>query len=254
MNKAAGLSAVLALTLSLITTPSARAQIQASDIDLTRFYLRLGVSFVYPDDDATSLKYYLLQDWELYRTHWEVEEDTTWNISAVWRPLPYAGLELLYINGADHSLTVENFRAYPGRDFIKFGRVASSSANLFVNWYMLDDDCLAQPYLGIGVNYSDFYDDALNSDFQHYLQDSGISTGPAKFGMGHSWGASAQLGIDWRLGRGRASSWMINASVMYTDANTDGVVTYPISPGYDRLYSDFETNPWTLNLGVTYEF
>jgi len=252
MNKVAGWSVTLAFALSLLITLPARAQIQVHDLDLTRFYLRLGASYVYPDDDATPLKYYLLQDWELYRTHWDIDDDITWNISGVWRPLPYVGLELLYIGGADHSLTVENFRAVPGRDNIKFGRFSTSSANLFVNWYMMDENCLGQPYLGIGVNYSDFYDDDLNPDFQRYLMASGSSTGVAKFGMGHSWGASAQLGIDWRLGH--TSALLINAALIYTDANTDGVVTFPISPGYDRLYSDFETNPWTLNLGITYEF
>ncbi|MBB5210976.1 OmpW/AlkL family protein [Microbulbifer hydrolyticus] len=244
----------LAAILMFLFPVFANAQIPVSDVDLKRFYVRLGASFVYPDDDATSLKYYLLQDWDLYRTKWDIEDDTTWNVSGVWRPLPYLGLELLYVGDADHSLRLENFRAYPGRDNIYFGRFSMSSANLFVNWYMADLDCLGQPYLGIGVNYSDFYDDELNPEFQRYLMGSGLSNGLAKFGMGHSWGASAQLGIDWRLGRGIARSWLINAAVMYTDADTDGVITYPTEPGYDRLYSDFETNPWTLNLGVTYEF
>jgi len=244
----------LAAILVFLFPVTASAQIPVSDVDLTRFYLRVGASAVYPDDDITSLKYYLLQDWELYKTKWDIEDDTTWNVSGVWRPLPYFGLELMYIGDADHSLQLENFRAYPGRDNIYFGRFSTSSANLFVNWYMTDLECLGQPYIGIGLNYSDFYDDELNPEFQKYLIASGTSTGLAKFGVGHSWGASAQLGIDWRLGRGVARSWLINAAVIYTDTDTDGVVTYPIAPGYDRLYADFETNPWTLNLGVTYEF
>ena len=228
------------------------AQIPVSEVDLTRFYLRVGASFVYPDDDNTSLKYYLLQDWELYKTGWEIDDDTTWNASVVWRPLTYLGVELLYIGGAEHTLDLTNFRGYPGRDNIAFGEFSASSANLFVNWYWLDETCLGQPYLGIGVNYTHFYDDALNREFQGYLVDSGMAVGPGKFGMGHSWGASAQIGIDWRLGHG--SAWLINAAAIYTDANTDAVVTYPASPGYERLYSDFEYNPWTLNLGVTFEF
>ncbi|WP_299595446.1 OmpW family outer membrane protein [uncultured Microbulbifer sp.] len=244
----------LAAILVLLFPVYANAQISVSDVDLKRFYIRLGASFVYPDDNATSPKHYLLQDFELYQTKWEIEEDTTWNTSAVWRPLPYLGLEVLYVGGSDHSLHLENFRVYPGRDNIYFGRFSMSSANLFINWYMNDLDCLGQPYLGVGVNYSDFYDDELNPEFQRYLMGKGMTSDLSKFGMGHSWGASAQLGIDWRLGRGIAQSWLINAAVIYTDASTDGVVTYPTNPGYDRLYSDFDTNPWTLNLGITYEF
>ena len=244
----------LAVCLAFLFPLFAKAQIPVSDVDLTRFYLRLGASFVYPDDNNTSLKYYLFQDWELYRTHWEIEEDTTWNISGVWRPLPYLGVELLYVDDSDHSLLLQNFRARPGRDNIHFGRFSASSANLFVNWYMTDLDCLGQPYLGIGVNYSDYYDDELYPEFQDYLISSGMATGPGHFGLGHSWGASAQLGIDWRLGRGFMRSWLINAAIIYTDSNIDAEVTFPTSLGYERLYSEFETNPWTLNLGITYEF
>lgn len=232
----------------------AKAQIPVSDVDLTRFYLRVGASAFYPNDHATSLKYYLFQDWELYKTKWEIEEDSGWNVSGVWRPLPYLGLELLYTDSADHSLLLKNFRAYPGQDNIHFGRFTTSSANLFVNWYMMDLECLGQPYIGIGVNYSDFYDDDVYPEFKNYLINSGMSNGRAYFGMRHSWGASAQLGIDWRLGRGLTRSWLINAAVMYTDANSDGIVTFQTPEGYDRLYSNFETNPWTVNLGITYEF
>ncbi|MFV8781398.1 OmpW/AlkL family protein [Microbulbifer sp. SA54] len=242
----------LAAAVALISPAVTLAQIPVSDVDLTRFYVRLGASFVYPDDDNTSLKFDVLQHWELYRTGWKIDDDTTWNVSGVWRPLNYLGVELLYIGEATHGADLTRFNAYPGRDNIHFGRFATTSANLFVNWYMTDETCLGQPYLGIGVNYTDFYDDELNPEMQRFLMDSGLATGLAKFGMGHSWGASAQLGLDWRLGHGRA--WLINAAVMYTDTDTDGAVTFPISPGYDRLYADFEYSPWTLNLGVTYEF
>lgn len=244
----------LAVCLVFLFPFITQAQIPVSDVDLTRFYVRVGASFVYPDDNNTSLKYYLLQDWQLYRTKWEIEDDTTWNVSGVWRPLPYLGIEMLYVADSDHSLLLQNFRARPGRDNIHFGRFSASSANLFVNWYMTDLECLGQPYIGVGLNYSDYYDDDLYPEFQHYLQGSGMATGPGHFGITHSWGASAQLGIDWRLGRGFMRSWLINAAVIYTDSNPDAEVTFPTTLGYERLYSEFETNPWTLNLGITYEF
>ncbi|WP_295798087.1 OmpW family outer membrane protein [uncultured Microbulbifer sp.] len=242
----------LAAAVALLFPALCVAQIPVSELDLTRFYLRVGASFVYPDDDNTPLKYQVLQDWDLYRTGWEVEDDTTWNASVVWRPLSYLGLEMLYIGGADHSLDLTNFHGYPGRDNIAFGNFSASSANLFINWYWMDETCLGQPYIGIGVNYTHFYDDELNAEFQNYLIDSGIAAGQGKLGAGHSWGGSAQLGLDWRLGHGR--TWLINAAAIYTDASTDAVVTFPVNPGYDRLYSDIEFNPWTFNLGVTYEF
>ncbi|WP_231758276.1 OmpW/AlkL family protein [Microbulbifer elongatus] len=244
----------LAACITLLFPLLAHAQIPVSDVDLKRFYARVGASFIYPDDNNTSLKYHIFQDWNLYRTEWDIDDDVGWNISGVWRPLPYFGVELMYADGADFSLSLDHLKGRPGHERIDFGRFSASSANLFVNWYMMDLDCLGQPYLGIGVNYSDFYDDDLYPEFQNFLINSGIATGPSDFGMRHSWGASAQLGIDWRLGRGVARSWLINAAVIYTDANTDTIVTYTTDPGYQRLYSDFEVNPWTLNLGITYEF
>lgn len=242
----------LAASAALLLPALTMAQIPVSEIDLTRFYLRVGVSFVYPDDDATALKYDVLQSWDLYNTGWDVGDNTTWNISGVWRPLTYLGVEFLYVGGAEHRADLTRFRAYPGRDNIRFGNFTTASTNLFVNWYLLDETCLGQPYIGIGVNYTDFYDEDLNRQFQGYLMDSGTAVAAGKFGMGHSWGSSAQIGLDWRLGRG--NSWLINTAAMYTDADTDAVVTFPTDPGYDRLYSDFGYSPWTFNLGVAYEF
>ncbi|MBY6190332.1 hypothetical protein KUV22_07850 [Microbulbifer agarilyticus] len=244
------LTACLAILFPIFAT----AQIPVSDVDLTRFYLRIGASSVHPDDSHTSLKYYLFQDWELYRTSWETDDDTTWNISGVWRPLPYLGVELMHVGDSGHPLSLGNFRARPGRDNIHFGRFSLSSTNLFVNWYMTDLDCLGQPYLGIGVNYSDYHDDHLYPEFQNYLINSGMATGPGHFGVGHSWGVTAQLGVDWRLGWGKMRSWLINAAVIYVDSSVDAEVTFPTTLGYERLYSDFNTDPWTFNLGVTYEF
>ena len=94
----------LAAILTLLFPLFASAQISVSDVDLKQFYLRLGVGVVYPDDEATSPKEYVLQGSDLYQTTWDIEEDTTWNISWVWRPLSYVGLEILYVGGSDHSL------------------------------------------------------------------------------------------------------------------------------------------------------
>lgn len=242
----------LTAALAFFSPFYASAQIPVSDVDLTRFYLRLGASFIYPQDDATALKYDLLQHWDLYNTRWKIDDDTTWNFSTAWRPLPYFGLEFLYIGGAEHHADLTRFSYYPGRDNIRFGDFKTTSANLFANWYMTDETCLGQPYLGVGVNYTDFYDDKLDRQFQDYLVDSGLAVRSSYFGMGHSWGVSAQLGLDWRLGQDR--SWLINGAILYTDADTDAQVIFPTKPGYERLYFDYDYNPWTLNLGVTYEF
>jgi outer membrane protein W len=243
-------TALVALTFA--GAPHAMAEVTVGNINLGNFIVRMGASYVRPDEDSTALKFAVLQHWDFYDTSWEMDSDITWNISGVWKPLENWGVELMYIGSADYDITLTRFKGFPGRDRIHLGDFAASSSNVFINWYPLNSTCLVQPYMGIGLNYTDFHDESLHGEMQFFLVDSGLATGGGSFGLGHSWGATAQAGVDFNFGRDR--SWLVNAAVLYIDSDSDVLITFPTQPGYDRLYADFDYNPWVINLGVGYRF
>lgn len=66
-----------------------------------------------------------------------------------------------------------------------------------------------QPYVGVGVNYTNFFDEETTGP----LEGSDLS-------LDDSWGLAAQIGIDWMLGE----KWFFNLDARYIDIGTDAFV------------------------------
>ncbi|KUJ83466.1 hypothetical protein AVO43_06280 [Microbulbifer sp. ZGT114] len=214
--------------------------------------LRVGGSYVSPDDESTPFKYAVLQNWDLYNARWEIDSETSWNLSAVWQPLDHWGVELLYIGSTGFDADLQGFRALPGRNAIPLGDFEVTSSNALINWYPLGAECLGRPYVGIGINYTDYHDVSLNGELSDFLIDSGVATGPGRLSLSYSWGVAAQAGLDFHFAHG--SPWLANLSLLYFKSDTDARITFPTEPGFDRLYSDFDYDPWIVNLGIGYRF
>ncbi|MCX2801367.1 hypothetical protein OQJ68_06135 [Microbulbifer thermotolerans] len=238
--------------VGMFLPPLACAQPDWREMDWGDFIVRVGGSYIHPDDGSTSLKFRVLQHWDLYNTTWEVDSSTSWQFSAVWRPMPYWGIELMHIGGADYDADLDYFTGIPGREVIALGDFKASSSLAFVNWYILDGTCLGRPYIGVGINYTDFHDVSLSGAFNQFLIDSGLATGRGDFNLGHSWDWAAQAGVDFSFDWG--FPLLVNASVQHFHSDTDARVTFPTELGYDRLYARFDYDPWGFNLSVGYRF
>jgi len=236
----------------ILLPPLAGAQPDWREMDWGDFIVRVGGSYIHPDGEATSLQFRVLQHWDLYNTTWEIDSTRTWQISGVWRPMENWGVELIHINGADYDVDLDYFTGIPGRELINLGDFKATSTLAFVNWYILDSTCLGRPYIGAGINYTDFHDVDLSGEFNDFLVNSGLSTGRAQFNLGHSWDWAAQAGIDFSFNR--ESPLLVNASVLYFWSDADATVTFPTELGQDRFYAQFDYDPWVFNLGVGYKF
>ncbi len=85
-----------------------------------------------------------------------------------------------------------------------------------------------KPYVGVGINYTRFWD---------------VDLGPGIDVDRSSWGPSLQVGVDYKI----APQWYLNADIKYTWMSTDvkshGVIV-------DKLNLD----PWIMSIGVGYRF
>lgn len=244
--------AALCMVFFLSLSPPLSAQPDWRDVDWGEFIVRVGGSYLHPDEDSTSPKFRVLQHWDLYNTRWEVDSDITWNISGVWRPDEHWGAELIHINGARYNTELSGFTGIPGRTAIGLGYFQATSTSAFANWYPLGADCLGRPYAGLGVTYTDFHDIQLNPELNAFLRNTDLATGNGKLSLGYSWGWAAQVGVDFSFGRNH--SWLVNAAVLYFQSDSDVTISFPTRLGHDRLYADFDYDPWTLNLGIGYRF
>ena len=241
--------------LAIAVAALVSAQQAAADMWMDGDYvIRVGASWIDPDDSSDDFR--LSDNW--FGVGADIDSDTTWNISGAWLPVEHWGVELMYIGSTEHDLDVDRIRDGNIEYLVDYeaGSFDASYANAFVNWYPLSRDCMGQPYIGIGVNYTDFNDESFSRRLNDFLIDSGETVNGADLGLGHSWGVTGQIGVDFRFGR--ESAFLVNAAVLYIDADTDLNVYYesPVRPGVTvrDTISDVDYSPWVFNLGVGYSF
>lgn len=152
------------------------------------------------------------------------------------------GLTLTYM--ATDNIGVELLGATPFRHKVGLASTGTLATvhqlppTLMAQWYFMGNTSKWQPYAGIGVNYTVFYD----SDFNQTGRDAGLSDLSVK----NSWGIAGQVGLDYQL----TPDWMLNASVWYMDINTK----VSFNAGEQRQSIDTHINPFAFFLGAGYRF
>lgn len=117
---------------------------------------------------------------------------------------------------------------------VDLGEVSHFPPTLTVKYHWTDFGAF-QPYLGVGANYTRFYDKALPA--------GGPVTG---ISYDDSLGGALQAGFDYRLD----SHWSLNVDVRKVWISSD--VT--IAAGATRIDAKVDVNPLILTLGTGYRF
>lgn len=111
-----------------------------------------------------------------------------------------------------------------------------------LQYYPLDSASAFQPYAGVGINYTLFFDgeasNALNMS----------AAGPSSVDVDDSIGLALQIGADYQI----SEKWLINAALWYIDASTDATVsTQNIG---DIAINEIEIDPFVFALTVGRKF
>lgn len=109
--------------------------------------------------------------------------------------------------------------------------------------YHLVPDGQFQPYLGLGLNWTLFFDEGLTSDAQ--------GAGFEDLSLDDSFGVAAQIGGDWLV----SDQWTVNVDIRWINIEADVDVrlddgTGPVS---GRL-GTVEIDPWVYQINVGYRF
>ncbi len=100
--------------------------------------------------------------------------------------------------------------------------------------YQFNPKGKVRPYLGVGVNYTLFFNDELTGAAQSVL-------GASNLDIDSSFGAAAQFGIDWEL----KNDWSFNVDVKYIQIDTEA--TFDTAIG--RASVDVDINPTVFGIG-----
>ncbi|OZI47236.1 hypothetical protein CEK29_00290 [Bordetella genomosp. 5] len=113
----------------------------------------------------------------------------------------------------------------------KIGSTKQLPPTLSLQWHFLPDSTV-QPYVGIGLNYTTFFDTKTH----------GALSG-SKLELSDSWGIAGQVGVDVKL----SERWFMNADLRYID------ISSKVKLDGQRI-GTARIDPWVATVGVGYRF
>lgn len=227
MNKSLLSASLIALALA---APVAHAH-QAGD-----FILRAGAITTAPNEDSGDIK---LDGTKVGGTKATLDSDTQLGLAFAYMLTDHIGLELLAATPFQHEVSVKGLGA--GLDG-KLANIKQLPPTLSLQYYPMEPTSKFQPYAGIGLNYTLFFDEDLSS--------SRKAQGFSNMKLKDSVGLAGQLGMDYML----TDNLLVNAAVWYVDIDTKATIDGPSALGVGKTKVSVDVDPWVYMVGVGYKF
>jgi outer membrane protein len=146
--------------------------------------------------------------------------------------------ELILATGSKHDVSIKGDAGTTvGNQLL--GSVDALPPTLTAQWHF-NPDQMIDPYVGAGVNYTNFLDKKLN------IRQGALAGSKIKVDN-DSWGYALQAGVDINLKDG----WLINADVKYVTIDT--TVKLKTASGWTKIDS-LDINPWVFGIGIGKKF
>lgn len=226
MRKTLFTASVLAVALA---APFAQAH-QAGDI-----IVRAGAITVDPREDSGSLKFDGASDAGTSAT---LDSDTQLGLNFAYMLTDKVGIELLAATPFSHEVGVKGLGGLDG----KLGDIKQLPPTLSVVYYPLDSKSAFKPYVGVGINYTTFFQEDLSSERK--------AQGFSNLDLDDSIGLAFQVGADYML----TDKLMINAQVRYIDIDTEATVSGPSALSIAKTKVDVDVDPMVYMVGLGYKF
>ena len=222
-----------ALTIALVVA-MAGGGVAAQAYEQGDFILRAGATTVDPDTDSDDIT---LPGITLEA---DVDDDTQLGILPVYMVTNNFGMELLLATPFEHDITAKGSGVS-----LDAGSTKQLPPTLSLQWYPRGGQSGWQPYIGVGLNYTVFFDEDTDKELDAAL---GAILGAEKVDLqlDDSFGLAGQVGIDYPLGE----HWAINAAIWYIDIDTEA----KIQTDAGNVEFDVDIDPWVYNLGIAYKF
>ncbi|WPC75459.1 outer membrane protein OmpW [Vibrio porteresiae] len=187
------------------------------------FFMRAGIASVIPLDDS--------EDITGTTSKLAVNTNTQLGLTFDYMVTDHIGLSLLAATPFSHDISTDLLN----RDIATTKQLPPT---LMVEYYFNEPAAKWQPYAGVGVNYTTFFDAHFNN--------TGRAAGLSDLDLDDSWGLAANIGVDYQVN----DSWFVNASLWY--ANIETTAHYKL--GGDKVSTDVDINPVVFMASVGYTF
>jgi outer membrane protein len=188
---------------------------QAGDI-----IVRAGVAVVAPNESSPVVAAV---------DEFTVGTDTQLGLNFAYMVTDNVGVELLAASPFSHDISLGSL-----------GKIAETKQlppTLVAQYYFGQANSVIRPYIGLGLNYTNFYDNEFTNDLNGAL---------TNLSMTSSWGVAGQIGVDYKVNK----DWLVNASVWYAKIQTD--VTFDMGGAAQKVETDID--PWVYMVSVGYSF
>src|SRR5690554_2593797 len=147
-------------------------------------------------------------------------------------------VELLAATPFEHDVAIKGTGAVDG----SLGKVKHLPPTLSAVYYPLESSSVFQPYVGVDVNYTWFFDEETTA--------SAESNTPSltNLKVKNSWGWAAQVGADYML----TENIMLNTQIRYIDIDTEATVD--VAGGASTAKVDVDIKPVVYMVGLGYKF
>src|SRR5690554_5439346 len=151
-------------------------------------------------------------------------------------------VELLAATPFEHDVAIKGTGAVDG----SLGKVKHLPPTLSAVYYPLESSSVFQPYVGVGVNYTWFFDEKVTSGAKAGDNAAGFPLTNLK--VKNSWGWAAQIGADYML----TENIMLNGQIRYIDIDTEATVD--VAGGAAHAVVDVDIKPVVYMVGLGYKF
>jgi len=176
----------------------------------------------------------------------DVDNGTAISLIGAWMINDKWGLELLAATPFEHDIDLIDLP-------LPAGETKHLPPTLSLQWYPRGGMDGWQPYLGLGLNYTTFFDESVDSQLADAIvglyPDLGIQS--ANLSLDDSFGVAVQAGVDIPINE----KWYFNAGVWWIDIGTTADIDLGLEGGTKATVSfDVDIDPWVYNIGFAYKF
>lgn len=154
-------------------------------------------------------------------------------------------VELLGASPFEHDVAIKGTKGTNAVDGA-LGKVKHLPPTLSAVYFPMDAGSAFQPYVGVGVNYTWFFDEKVTSGAKAGNNAAGFPLTNLK--VKNSWGWAAQVGADYML----TENIMLNGQIRYIDIDTEATVD--VAGGAAHAKVDVNIKPVVYMVGLGYKF
>lgn len=200
--------------------------------------VRVGTATVDPSESSSTIT--TAATGALPGTSAGLDSDTQLGLNIAYMLTDNVAVELLAATPFSHTITAKGLNQYLAVDeSFNFADTKHLPPTLSVQYYFGDKTSALRPYVGVGINYTVFFEESLSGY-------SKANLGASNLELDDSIGLAAQAGVDYMLN----DKWLINASIWHMDIDTEA--TFDTALGKGKV--DVDIDPWAYMLSVGYKF